>query len=160
MKNFIWDTLYFKIRKKEITKSRYRLRRIKIDTILNILIRNCKEKNIKYNIIDKTHNVILIELIGKRKKILLKYHIADIIFIDEYNSFLSKVKKVNPHKAIYITTGVFEAKIHKLQHRIVFPKKVTLEDYSYFMKTQLGIIEKTIYIFKQKKINFYKYLPI
>ncbi|MCY6369717.1 hypothetical protein [Clostridium ganghwense] len=159
MLNGIFDFIYFKIKRKEIKKAKYRLRRLKINTVLELMIKNCKEKNVNYNILEHTKSEILIELIGKKYNILLKYDRRDMVFNEEFDSFVDKMKKTKINKGIYITTGLFEGGIHKRGNRIFFPKNIILEDYSYFMKRQLGLRGKTIDVFKNKKLNFYKYLP-
>ncbi|QGU94226.1 hypothetical protein GOM49_02935 [Clostridium bovifaecis] len=47
------DALYFKIKRNEIKKARYRLRKINIEAILRLIIRNCEEKDIKNEILEK-----------------------------------------------------------------------------------------------------------
>lgn len=152
-----FDFIYFKIKREEIKKAKYRLRRLKINTLLDLLIRNCKEKNIIYNVLEQTKTEMLVELTGRKEKILLKYDMADMIFDEEYDNFIDKMKKIKVNKGIYITLGLFQCGLHG--SRIIFPKKVILQDYTYFMKSQLGLRGKTIDIFKNKKLNFYKYLP-
>lgn len=153
----LFDFLYFKIRREEIQKAKYRLRRLKINTLLDLLIRNCREKNIIYNVLEQTKTEMLVELTGSKEKILLKYDMAYMIFDEEYDDFIDKMKKNKVNKGIYITSGLFQGSLHG--SRIIFPKKVILQDYTYFMKSQLGLRGKTIDIFKNKKLNFYKYLP-
>lgn len=152
-----FNILYFRIRKKEIRKSKYRLKRIKINTILEVIIRNCEEKGIKYNILEKNKSELVVELIGKEERILLKYDKADMIFHDEYYNFVAMLNKLDIKKGIYITCGLFEGNIHG--NRIMFHKKIIFDDYAYFMKKQLGIFGKTIDVFRNKSLNFYKYLP-
>ncbi|MCY6355807.1 hypothetical protein [Clostridium sp. ZS2-4] len=153
----LFDFIYFKVKKNEIKKAKYRLRRLKINTLLDLLIRNCKEKNIIYNVLEQTKSEMLVELTGSKEKILLKYDRADMVFDEEYNNFIDKMKKNQANKGIYITSGLFQGGLHG--SRIIFPKEVIMQDYTYFMKSQLGLRGKTIDIFKNKKLNFYKYLP-
>lgn len=153
----LFDFIYFKIKIKEIKKAKYRLRRLKINTLLNLLITNCKEKNIIYNVLEQTKSEMLVELIGSKEKILLKYDRADMVFEEEYDNFIDKIKKAKINKGIYITTGLFQGGLHG--SRVIFNPKVILQDYTCFMKSQLGLRGKTIDIFKNKKLNFYKYLP-
>nr|WP_307905967.1 hypothetical protein [Clostridium botulinum] len=68
-----------------------------------------------------------------------------------------KIYGVN--KGVYITNGVFEVGLHKMENRTWFYKKILLEDYRYFLKKQLGLRGKVSEVFKNKKINFYRYLP-
>lgn len=76
----LFDFIYFKIKRKEIKKAKYRLRRLKINTLLDLLIRNCKEKNIIYNVLEQTKTEMLVELTGSKEKILLKYDRTDMVF--------------------------------------------------------------------------------
>lgn len=157
------DALYFKIKRNEIKKARYRLRKITIEAILRLIIRNCEEKNIKHEIVEKRHDYILIKLCGRTERALLKYHRTDVVFSEDFNEFLNKMRKEHANekavKGIYITSGIFETQIHKNENKLFFQKKVILDDYTYFMKKQLGLRGETINVFKQKKLNFYKYLP-
>lgn len=157
------DALYFKIKRNEIKKARYRLRKINIEAILRLIIRNCEEKDIKNEILEKRHDYILVKLYGKKEKTLLKYHRTDMVFSEDYNEFLNKMKKEHDNeeaiRGVYITSGIFETQIHKNENKLFFRKKVILDDYTYFMKKQLGLRGKTVNVFKQRKLNFYKYLP-
>ncbi|WMJ79578.1 hypothetical protein RBU49_11930 [Clostridium sp. MB40-C1] len=153
----IINLIYFKLRGKEIKKSRYRLRRLKIGTILGIIMRNCKEKQITWSVIEESKVELVVELIGKKEKVLLKYDRRDMIFHDEYYNFVANLKKTGIEKGVYITCGLFEENIHS--NRNIFHKEITLHDYAYFMKNQLGLRGKYTDVFRNKKINFYKYLP-
>jgi hypothetical protein len=90
----LFDFFYFKIRREEIQKAKYRLRRLKINTLLDLLIRNCREKNIIYNVLEQTKTEMLVELTGSKEKILLKYDMAYMIFDEEYDDFIDKMKKI------------------------------------------------------------------
>ncbi|MCY6957035.1 hypothetical protein [Clostridium brassicae] len=153
----IINLIYFKFRKKEIKKARYRLRRLKIGTILNIIMRNCKEKQITCNVIEENRLELIVELIGKKEKVLLKYDRRDMIFHDEYYNFVANLKKIGVEKGVYITCGLFEGNIHG--NRNIFHKQIALYDYAYFIKNQLGLRGKTIDVFRNRKINFFRYLP-
>lgn len=153
----LFDFVYFKIKRKEIKKAKYRLRRLKINTLLDLLIRNCKEKNIVYNVLEQSKSEMLVELTGSKEKLLLKYDRSDMVFDEEYDDFIDKMKKNKVNKGIYITSGVFQGGLHG--SRIIFSREVILQDYAHFMRSQLGLRGKTIDIFKNKKLNFYKYLP-
>ncbi|EES92283.1 hypothetical protein G8S49_12015 [Clostridium botulinum C] len=159
MFNRLFNKIYFKRKKGEIRRGRSKLRRMKVDVILRILQKNCNNKQINYNVIEKNWDSILVLLKGKNDKILFKYHRTGMVFHEHYEEFLNQMKIYGGNKGVYITTGVFEVGLHKMENRTWFYKKVLLEDYSYFLKKQLGLKGKISEIFKNKKLNFYRYLP-
>lgn len=159
MINNIFSQIYFENKSEEIRRGRSKLKRMKIDSIIRILDKNCKMKGVEYVILEKNYNSVSLHLKGKYKENLFRYHRTDMVFKEDYEEFLNAMKNQGINKGIYITTGVFEAGLHKRENRTWFFKKIVLEDYRYFFKRQLGLRGRVSDLFKNKKISFYKYLP-
>ena len=155
--NFI-DTLYVKIRSKEIVKAKSKLKKLTVNTITDSITKSCWKNNIQYDIILKNSEELLIRLEGRGKVWLLKYDKKAMIFYDEFDRFLNYMDIYKAENGIYITIGVFEPKIIKSCHHI-FLNDVRLIDNVKFIKEQLGYCKKCEEVFKYGKLNFYSYLP-
>lgn len=159
MINRLLNLIYFTLKKKEIKKARIRMKKISIDDILDLIIKNCEDKSVEYKILEKNHDTIAIDLFGKKEKVLLKYHKSDMVFKEDYNEFINKLKREHVDKGIYVTTGLFETEIHKRENRLLYLKKIVLDDYYCFFKKQIRLFGKADAIFDKKQLNFYRYLP-
>lgn len=153
------DSIYYKLRREEIERAYTRLKRIKVDTILQNLTKQCWKYNIQYELIIKTKEILIIKLIGFKETVVLKYHKTNVVSKDEIDFFMAELDENNADKGVYITTGEFESR-EKLTFRTLFTKRdLILEDYYTFIKSNLGIRGKTIKDFNIYKLNFYKYFP-
>lgn len=159
MINKLLNIVYFILKKKEIKKARIRIKKIPIDDILKLIIKNCEDRSVRYKILEKNHDTICIDLFGKKEKVLLKYHKSDMVFREDYNEFINKLKREHVDKGIYITTGLFEAEIHKNENKLLYLKKILLDDYYCFFKKQIRLFGKADTVFDKKQLNFYRYLP-
>jgi hypothetical protein len=148
------------IRKDEIKKGKMMLRKVNIDTVFNTLTKDCWKNRIQYETILKNDSFLIIKLIGRRQKIIFKFHKADMVFIEDYEKFLGFIGNHNASKGIYICTGVFEGKVEK-DLVVNFPliNNVKIEDGFHFIKRQLGLGGKAIEVFKSNKLSFLVYLP-
>ena len=151
--------LYYKIRRSEIEKAKIRLKKMKVDTILQCLTKDCWKNNIQYELIIKTNEMFIIKLFGRRTNSLFKYHNTEMVYIDDFKRFVYDFELSDASKAIYITTGVFEPKIIKLRHSMFFNKKVKIYDNYAFIKNQLGFNGTVQEIFNKKKLKFFDYFP-
>lgn len=150
--------LYYKLRKKEIEKAKVRLKKMKIDTILQCLTKECWKYGIQFELIIKTNEYFTISLLGRKKRFLLKYHNSDMVFFEDFNKFVFDVEMSGPSKALYITTGVFEPKIIKQHSGMLFNRRIKIYDNLMFIKSQLGLTD-TVELFSKKQLKFFNYLP-
>lgn len=151
--------MYYKLRKDEIAKAKYMLKRMKTEVILDIITKCCWRYSIQYEILIKNLEILEIKLKGSNETVLLKFHKSGMVFHEDYEKFLLAMDVHGVRRGIYITSGVFEGRILK-QHKNVFSKKkVIIQDNFHFIKGQLGLKESAHNVFKLKKIDFFKYLP-
>jgi hypothetical protein len=156
----LFDTIYYNLRREEIEKASIRLKRIKIDTILQRVAKLCWKYNIQYEIILKTNEMLIIKLIGNIETVAFKYHKTDMVLRKEVDFFLSKLDEIRASKGVYITTGEFE-RIEKYRVRNIFSKKdCILENKLAFIKKHLGLRGKAANELKIDRLKFYKYLPV
>lgn len=155
----LFDRIYLRFRKDEIEKGKYRMKKIKLDNILQCINKECWKINIQCSVILRTNDAIILKLEGVRETILLKYHRTDMIFVEDFDRFINILKSYKVNKGVYITTGVFEAKIAKITNHFLFGNRVKLEDNFRFLKRQLGWKGKTEDTIKNNKLKFYHYLP-
>jgi restriction endonuclease Mrr len=83
----------------------------------------------------------------------------DMIFLEEFESYLDDLYKYDVTKGVYITTGVFEQRIRDKCSFIPMYKKIKLVDKYNFIKDQLGVNGKALEVFKENRFKLYKYLP-
>lgn len=124
------------------------------------LTKNCWIYGIQYEVIIKDRLTLEIKLIGKREKILLKFNKTLVVFKEDYNSFIDLVDLMEVDKAYFITTGVFQAEIYKLNSWKLSYPKVFLEDSKAFLKRQIWSKKKYNEHLKYDKLDFNRYLPI
>lgn len=153
------DFIYYGLRKKEIEKAFIKIKRVKIDTILQTLTKLCWKHNIQYEVFIKTSDLLIIKLIGHKEMILFKYHKATIVARNDIDAFMNLVDENKASKGIYITTGEFSAK-RKINHKSLFSKRdIIFEDGSQFIRRQLGLKGMASDAFKGSKLKFFKYIP-
>ena len=148
----ILDSLYCKIRRKEIEKAITRVEKLKTSTFLQGLTRECWKNNIQYNIIYKNSEALMISVIGRKKNVLIKYHRINKVSLKYLEEFVTNMEQYESNKGIYISTGCFE-------HECKEVRNVALIDCHKFIKDQLGAYGKTKDVFESKKLKFYLYLP-
>lgn len=124
------------------------------------LTKNCWIYGIQYEVIIKDRLTLEIKLIGKREKILLKFNKTLVVFKEDYNSFIDLVDLMEVDKAYFITTGVFQAEIYKLNSWKLSYPKVFLEDSKAFLKRQIWSKKKYNEHLKYDKLDFNRYLPV
>jgi hypothetical protein len=148
------------LKKNEIRKAKLFLKKIRIETIFDILTKNCWKYDIQYELLIKKEDMLIIKLRGNKEYILLIFHKTDLVTIDEYTKFniLANCHRVT--KAIYITTGCFhEAIQNEYKDVLSFFCNVKLENGFRFIKGQLGLYGKAVKVFKYKKLDFFCYMP-
>ncbi|AWI07015.1 hypothetical protein [Clostridium drakei] len=121
-----------------------KLKKVSINEISDSITKSCWNYNIQYEMILKDSNTLLIDLMGKEKEILLKYHKKDIITKNDYEGFINYLESYEIKRGIYITTGFFEKYMYNNLH-----KKIKKIDIKKFIKKQPNI----------DKLNFLQYLP-
>lgn len=121
-----------------------KLKKVSINEISDNITKSCWNYNIQYEMILKDSHTLLIDLIGKEKEILLKYHKKDIITKNDYEGFINCLENYEIERGIYITTGFFGKHIYDNLH-----KKVKKIDVKKFIKKQPNI----------DKLSFLQYLP-
>lgn len=151
--------IYFKLIKADKSRSFLMLDRLNIDKILNNLVKVCWKNNIQYHSIFKNNEVLMLYLSGKEDKVLLTFSKEKMIFEEVFQCFLTQVLKYNVKKAIFITTGVFEAKIIKSSNLFIYGNIKLIDKYT-FIRHQLGIFGDEYNNLKEESLKFYKYLPI
>lgn len=155
----IYDKVYFKLREKEVNKAKVIIKRLDIEEVNKRISKICWSNSIEYETILKNSEVLLLLLKGNKDKVLLKFEKKDMVFLDEFDSYLNFFYKYSANKGVYITTGVFEERIKKKCSIIPIYKKIKLVDKYNFIKNQLGINGKAAEEFEGRKLNLYKYLP-
>ncbi|WP_183278897.1 hypothetical protein [Clostridium fungisolvens] len=124
------------------------------------MTKNCWIYGIQYEVIIKDRLTLEIKLIGKREKVLLKFNKTLVVFKEDYNSFIDLVELMEVDKAYFITTGVFQAEIYKLNNWKLSYPKVFLEDSKAFLKRQIWSKKKYNEHLKYDKLDFNRYLPV
>ncbi|MBK1810453.1 hypothetical protein JHL18_07380 [Clostridium sp. YIM B02505] len=124
------------------------------------LTKNCWIYGIQYEVIIKDRLTLEIKLIGKREKILLKFNKTLVVFKEDYNNFIDLVDHMEVDKAYFITTGVFQAEIYKLNSWKLSYPKIFLEDSKAFLKRQIWSKKKYNEHLKYDKLDFNRYLPV
>jgi hypothetical protein len=150
------NKIYYKARKEEIEKANIRFRIIKIDTIMESLIKLCWKYNLQYEVIIKTNDMLTIKFIGNQEAILLKYHKTDMVLKEAVDFFMNEIDENRANKGVYITTGKFEK---SFKQGMISKNDCVLEDGFTFIKRHLGIKGKAVKAFKIENLNFFKYLP-
>ncbi|WP_027626747.1 hypothetical protein [Clostridium lundense] len=155
----IYDKVYFKLREKEVHKAKVIIKRLDIEEVNKRISKICWSSGIEYEIILKNSEILLLLLKGNKDKVLLKFEKKDMVFLEEFDSYLNFFYKYSANKGVYITTGVFEEKIKNRCSIISIYKKIKLVDKYNLIKDQLGIKGKATDEIKGGKLNLYKYLP-
>jgi hypothetical protein len=153
------NKIYYELRKEEIERASTRLKRIKIETILQCLTKLCWKNKLQYEVILKTSDLLIIKMIGNRETVLLMYHKADIVLRSEIDSFMNQLDENRAQRGGYITTGKFQntGRVHR--KRLSFKKDCVLEDSTAFIKRHIGIKGKAASRLRINTLNFFKYLP-
>jgi hypothetical protein len=151
--------LYYKLRKEEIDRATIKLKRMKIDTMLQNLSRICWKNNVKYHVIIKTGEVLTILLSGYSERVVFKFHKADLVSRKEMDLFLNEIDEYRAQRGFYVTTGGFEKiKDYKIR-KLPLKKDTSFEDNIMFLKGQLGISKRLSENFTETKIDLFRYLP-
>nr|WP_307905966.1 hypothetical protein [Clostridium botulinum] len=87
MFNRLFNKIYFKRKNGEIKRGKSKLRRMKVDSILRILQKDCSNKNVKYDVIEKNWDSILVLLEGKMIKHYLSITEQEWFFMNTMKSF-------------------------------------------------------------------------
>ncbi|NMM63243.1 hypothetical protein HBE96_11245 [Clostridium sp. P21] len=134
--------------KSELYRAKTKLKKVSINEVLNNITKSCWNYNIQYEIILKNSDKLIIKLIGREKKLLLKYHKKDSIMMRDYEEFLNWLEHCKIERGIYIATGFFEKKIYSDECNL-FHNKVKKIDVEKFIKKQMNI----------DRLSFLEYLP-
>lgn len=155
----IYNKIYFKFREKEVCKAKIIMKKLDLDNIDKGISKICWNSGIEYEAIVKKPETLLLLLRGKKDILLLKFVKKDMIFLEEFESYLDDLYKYDVTKGVYITTGVFEQRIRDKCSFIPMYKKIKLVDKYNFIKDQLGVNGKALEVFKENRFKLYKYLP-
>ena len=155
----IYNKIYFKFRKREVCKAKIIMKKLDLDNIDKGISKICWNSGIEYEAILKKPETLLLLLRGKKDVLLLKFVKKDMIFLEEFESYLDDLYKYDVTKGVYITTGVFEQRIRDKCSFIPMYKKIKLVDKYNFIKDQLGVNGKALEVFKENRFKLYKYLP-
>jgi hypothetical protein len=151
---------YYRLRKSEISKAKSMLKRVKVDFIFEGLTKSCWKNGLEYETLMKNNEVLEIRVKGRKEEVLIKFHKANMVFLEDYERFLLMMETLGIKKGVYITTGVFEGRIIRNNKKAFpFTNNVKIEDNYAFIKSQLGIHVSAADVFKNKKLTFYNYLP-
>jgi hypothetical protein len=154
------NTVYGRIRRNEIKKAKVMIKKIRIDMIFDSITRNCWKSGIQYETLMKNAEILDIKLKGRKEVVLIRFHKADMIFIEDYERFIIEMEVHGVKRGTYITTGVFEGKIIKINSKVYsLSRQVKVIDFFDFIKSQLGLYGIASEVFKSKKLRFYKYFP-
>lgn len=156
---FLIDRLYFKIKKKEISKAMMKFKKISIQSVYNIIIKECDEAGIDYELVFKSRNELQIKLIGKKEINFLKFHKILTISKSEYDRFINLLKILEVDKGYYITTGVIQQDVYNKNKYESLKKSIVLVDGLDFVKNQILFKRKKEEKLLYKNIKFKKYLP-
>lgn len=147
------------MRKDEIDRAVFKLKKIEIEDVLQGLTKICWKYNIQYHIIIKTHNTLIIKLRGTKETVVFKYHITNLVLRNEIEHFLNDLDVNKAQRGVYITTGEFEFRERFSIKKLLSKRDIILEDNFDFIKSQLGMSKKAYYSFNADKLKFHKYLP-
>lgn len=153
------DGIYYRLRKEEIEKANIIFKKIKIDTILKNLTKNCWEYNIQYETIIKTSSVLIIKLVGMKETVVFKYRKTDMVTKTDMELFMSELDENRAKKGVYITTGRFEERKNMSIKDWILKKDIIFQDNFTFIKKQLGLKGKAIKNFNEENLKFFKFLP-
>lgn len=109
------DAIYYKRNKKAIDERIKYLKKISVKKFVNVYLKSIINHSKSIEIIKESSEFADIILTDGKKKILIRYHRCDMVFCDQYETFLSLVEKYMVPKAVYLTCGKFEEKIYKNQ---------------------------------------------
>ncbi len=155
----VFNYLYYAKNKKRIELSKSKLKRITIDTVYEIITKNCWKYGIQYEVVVKNKELLDIRLQGSKTSKLIRFHKNNMVFIQDYNNFKSLMYVLEVKKGIYITTGVFEEKVFKANHNFFNDKSIKLEDNFDFIKKQIVMNPKHKNHIVYQYIDFQRYLP-
>ncbi|WP_052447376.1 hypothetical protein [Clostridium polynesiense] len=157
----LYSRLVYKLRKEHLDKAFIKFKKITIDTVQDLITKNCWEYGLQYEIMIKTPLTLEIAVIGRNKTHYLRFHKAPMIFKEDYIRFESLINNSSYDRGYYITNGVFEGCLEKMNHNGNFFRRgrIKLVDKGDFLVGQHWIKQSSFEAFKFKKLNFYKYLP-
>lgn len=155
----IFNTVYVKMREKEVGIAKRRLQRIMIDSVFQSISRSCWHYGIKDEVLIKNHEMLLIKLTGKKNTSILKYHKTDMVFLGQFEKFLLDMECNEVSKGIYITTGTFHRNVKRYCNLFSSIENVQLVDYSEFLIKQLGLLGSAADTIKKERISFMEYMP-
>ncbi|QAA31205.1 hypothetical protein [Clostridium manihotivorum] len=124
------------------------------------MTKNCWIYGIQYEVIIKSKLTLQIKLIGKREKVFLMFDKTLVVFKEDYYRFLNLAESIEADKAYFITTGVFESEIYKMNSWKLSAPKIILEDSKKFLKRQVWFKRKYNEHLKYDKLDFHRYLPV
>ena len=155
----IMDSIYYKINKKVVDRAILKLKKIPVDVVYEILLKNCLKEDVECELILKTKTELEIKLNGKKESSLFKFHKSFVVFKEDYEKIISIADSLEINKCIYITTGVFHSDVYKCNAWSFSKIKFKLEDNIKFIKRQIWLNKDYIDHFKYKRLDFTKYLP-
>lgn len=157
----LYSRLVYKIKKRHIEKAKAKFNKITVDAIFNIIEKNCWEYGIQYQLMIKTPLVLEILLIGRKETKYLRFHKTYMVFKEDFIRFQNLLKDTEYNKAYYVTNGVFEGCIEKLNHqgKLWGGSKIKLINNLDFLVHQQWMHQPYNSVFKFKKLDFYRYLP-
>lgn len=149
------NLLILKFKKKEFNKCLGIFKKIQVDRVYKILLRESKERNLDVEEIVNKRNKFILKIKVDNKVILINFHKTLAVTLNDYDMFVSLYNKLEAKKCYYITTGVFQQDIYNKNYGFLLQKQIVLVDGVEFVIGQdLFKLNKN----QNNNISFKKYL--
>lgn len=155
----ILDNIYENMREKEVHVAKVRLKKINVDSIHQNISKSCWHYGIKDEVIIKNNEMLLIKLTGEKRTMILKYHKTDVVLWDELEKLMKVMEFQGVERAVYITTGIFDAGIKEYSSQSNLASSLQLVDCVKFVRKQLGLMGSVSKCITKDKICFMEYMP-
>ena len=119
-------SFYVLMNSKNIEKSLMKFRKISIKKVSQIIIKECIEEKLNYEIIEKNNSEFIVEISSSRKKTLIVFHKALAVTIYDYYKFIRLIQDREIDKGVYITTGVFQQDVYNMAETDRFINRIKL----------------------------------
>lgn len=154
------DIIYSRLRRNEIIKAKFIIKKIRTDTIFDSITKSCWKYSIQYETLLRNQEILDVKLKGRKEIILFRFHKVDMVFIEDYQRFTNNMEVHGVKRGVYITTGVFERKIiNEFKKIIPVYRPVKMINNFDIAKSKLGLFGTSAEVFKHSKLKLFKYLP-
>ncbi|MFQ7565223.1 MAG: hypothetical protein ACLRMQ_05700 [Clostridium perfringens] len=147
-------SFYVLMNSKNIEKSLMKFRKISINKVSQILIKECIKEKLNYEIIEKNNNEFIVEISSSRKKTLIVFHKALAVTIYDYYKFIRLIQDREIDKGVYITTGVFQQDVYNMAETDRFINRIKLLNGKDFVVKQRWIKRKKHHHISYDKLSF------